>query len=172
MSATLDLANAPLVSQTGVWTWDVAQDSAFTDPVVARLFNITEAEGQEGQPLGRMLEAIHPDDRSQVADNIKQGLAGKPFRERYRVRSKRLGERTVVATGRCFFAPDKKPNFFAGYLIDVSRPIVSDLDLLSIHMAACRDVAKRVDNSAITYLFEALEQEVSLFHRSSGILVA
>lgn len=168
MSVSLDLANAPLVSQTGLWTWDVTRDLVFSDPVLSRVFGISEEQGREGQPLGSMLEAVHPDDRTLVSDNITKCLSGTPFHQRYRVLSRRFGERTVVAIGRTFYGADRKPTHFPGYIIDVSVPLVSDAELLSIHLAACRDVAQRVDSSAVTYLFESLEQEVSRLKRASG----
>lgn len=145
----------------GLWSWDVQRDIAFTDQVASQYFNVTEREGMEGRPLARLLTAVHPDDRNRVDQGIRHALGGAPYRLRYRVFSRALGERTILASGRCFFNPDGKPNLYPGFVVDVSENTGTALQRLAGHLSASQVLAGTIGDPAISYLLEATQLEVN-----------
>lgn len=155
----------------GLWTWDVQRDIAFTDEVASQFFNLSADEGHAGRPLDRLLTAIHPDDLLRVRQCIEGAIAGSPYRVRYRVLSRTLGERTVLANGRCFFDATGKPSFYPGFIIDVSEAAGSAIERLSGHLAAGHELARQIKDPALSYLLEAAQFEVDRLRRGNGISV-
>ncbi len=144
----------------GVWSWDVTRDIVYTDPVVSRLFNLLPSEGAAGQPLSRILRAIHPDDLPKVRETVAQALKGEPFEMRYRVISRDLGERKVLASGRCYFDTNGKPTIYPGFVLDLSERESELLAQLAAHLSACLEIARRLDLRAISYLLNVTKNEM------------
>lgn len=157
------------ISPVGLWTWDVQRDLAFTDEVAAQYFNVTALEGHEGRPLKRLLDAIHPEDRPRVDRSVKDTLGGAPYRVRYRVLSQVLGERTVLANGRCFFDASGKPSFYPGFVIDVSEVTGMSIKRLSEQLAVSRELAHKIGDPAVSYLLEAAQFEIDVLLSKGGI---
>jgi len=152
----------------GLWTWDVQRDITYTDEVASQFFNLSASEGHEGRPLDHLLTAIHPEDLPRVERCIKDAIAGSPYRVRYRVLSRTLGERVVLANGRCFFDPAGKPSFYPGFIIDVSEVAGTAVERLSGHLAAGQELARQIRDPALSYLLEAAQFEVDRLRKGNG----
>jgi len=164
-----DNSEARHISPVGLWTWDVQRDLAFTDEVACQYFNVTAREGHEGRPLNRLLDAIHPEDLPRVDRSIKDALGGTPYRVRYRVLSRQLGERSLLASGRCFFDPGGQPTFYPGFVIDVSGLVGTAIERLSGQLTVSRELASKIGDPAISYLLEAAQFEVDELLSKGGI---
>lgn len=151
----------------GVWSWDVTRDIVYADPLVSRLFNLLPSEGATGQPLSRLLKAIHPDDLSKVRETVAQALKGEPFEMRYRVISRDLGERKVLASGRCYFDTDGKPTIYPGFVIDLSERESELLAQLAAHLSACMEIARKLELRAVSYLLKATKNEMDHLNNQS-----
>ncbi len=140
----------------------------FADDVAAQYFNVTTSEGHEGCSLQQMLKAIHPEDHPAVDSSIRNALSGTPFRIKCRVLSQRLGERIVLANGRCFLDEYGKPSYCPGFVMDISDTAGSTIERLSGHLAAALDLARGLDGDALLYLLEAAKHEVGNLRRTKG----
>lgn len=156
------------ISPVGLWSWDVQRDIAFTDEVSSQYFNVTAREGHEGRPLSRLLEAIHPEDLPRVDRSIREALGGASYKVRYRVLSRQLGERSLLASGRCFLDPAGQPSFYPGFILDISELAGAAIERLSGHLAVSQELARKIGDPAISYLLEATQFEVDRLRRANG----
>ena len=67
------------------WTWDLATDRVVADPNLARLFSVSPEDAAGGK-VTMYLQAIHPDDRTRIAEGIADALAhSEGYQAEYRV---------------------------------------------------------------------------------------
>ena len=106
----------------GRWKWDIVHDRIDADAAVALLFNLEPAVARAGASLDRYLEAVHPEDRERASRDIAASLlAGRAYRQEYRVRSVDGVTRRILARGRIQRNAAGRPKWGRVLLIDVTQ---------------------------------------------------
>jgi PAS domain S-box-containing protein len=110
---------ALMAGEVATFEWSVPDDLVWGDRNFARMFGI-EALEAERAPIGRYLEAIHPDDRRGVVERLQQTVeTGAPYEAEYRVL---VGEqvRWVVARGTGERDATGRVVRFPGAIVDIT----------------------------------------------------
>ncbi|MCJ2045374.1 PAS domain-containing protein [Methylobacterium sp. J-078] len=116
----------------GRWKWDIVHDRVYADAAVALLFNLEPAVARAGVSLDRYLEAVHPEDRERAIQGLAASLlAGRAYRQEFRVRSADGVTRRILARGRIQCDAAGRPKWGRVLLIDVTQ------DPLEATGAAC-----------------------------------
>ena len=105
----------------GTFVWDVPSDRITADAGYARLFSVDPALLAAGVPIGTLLPAIHPEDRSRVEAAIDLGLKGGPFEAEYRLTQADGSLRWVIVRGRCEHDAEGRPLRFPGVVVDITE---------------------------------------------------
>lgn len=150
---------AALSPASGVWTWDVRRDLVFSDAAVSHLFNLSPSAGAAGQPMERMMSVLHPTDRRRLDNAIRVGLKQGPFFRRYRLTTKRLGERRIIVTGSVFTDAEGTACCCPGHIVDVTDT-THCVEVLARRIAEGRSLAETLDHSGIIYLLDAISSEI------------
>ncbi len=106
------LAEAQALAHIGSWSWDVASDKITWSDELYRIYGLTP---QSARPLsyGSFLDAIHPDDRRQVADIVEaSSRSGEPFTFEHRIVRPDGTQRWVQGRGRVAMAEGKPVRMF------------------------------------------------------------
>ncbi|HER8900595.1 TPA: PAS domain-containing protein [Streptococcus pyogenes] len=150
----------------GVWTSDTVNNLVIADQRVCEYFNVDPSQGQSGTPLRTFLEAVHPDDRSELTQRIATAMAnGEAFQASYRVLSAIHGLRQVHASGQCFHDRDGECTHLSGYLLDadaVAHTPAGPAELLSAvveQLMQARDLADEAGETLLRRLIEAVMLE-------------
>ena len=107
---------------TGTWYWEVVSDRFTADRRFAGFFSLDPDAMQQGVPLARVLQAIHPDDTARVAAQIDRTLAdGGRYRAEYRVDQGDGSFRWVEATGRVTRDDAGRALTFPGVIVDIEE---------------------------------------------------
>ena len=116
------LESALIAAEVGTFEWNIVDDRLYGDPNFERFFGIAlDAIG--AAPLGRFIEAIHPDDRARAMARIEHSMAtGEPCEVEYRIV---VGDRTrwVVARGKVEYDAAGRAVRFPGVLLDVTERV-------------------------------------------------
>ncbi|HEY8564951.1 MAG TPA: PAS domain-containing protein [Beijerinckiaceae bacterium] len=105
----------------GTWLWEVACDRITADERFAWLFNVSPELARNGAPLSAFLDAIHPEDRPRVADEIANAVAqGGEYATEYRVIATDGSIRWISARGHCERDEAGRPVRFPGAVVDVT----------------------------------------------------
>jgi PAS domain S-box-containing protein len=116
----LDLALTAF-GTVGTWVWDVKSDRVVSDERFAQVFGVEPQAARTGVPLSVFVNAIHPDDRPQVAETIARTVAeGGDYECEYRVTMRDGTVRWVNARGRCERDAAGQPLRFPGAIVDVT----------------------------------------------------
>jgi PAS domain S-box-containing protein len=118
--ARLELASegAGLV---GHWDWDVDADIVTADANFARLYDVPASEAARGVPIGRFIDAVHPDDRDAIRQQIDAAIAERgELRAQYRVQRPDGEIVWVLALGRISGGDGSGPLRLPGISIDIS----------------------------------------------------
>lgn len=119
--AQLELA-AQGVGLVGHWDWNVDADIVTADASFADLYNVPIAEAARGVPIGRFLEAIHPDDRDLLGERIDAALRERvELHVQYRVQRQNGDIVWVLALGRVSGGDGTEPLRLPGISIDVTE---------------------------------------------------
>ncbi|HET8552940.1 MAG TPA: PAS domain-containing protein [Gammaproteobacteria bacterium] len=115
------LARAMNYGRVGTWTIVWPSEKVYTDPLIARLFQVP-AEDEQGGPLEHYLAAIHPDDRDRVATEIAEAFAqgGGYHQSQYRIPQPDGADCWVDARYQVDCTADGEPLRMAGVLLDVT----------------------------------------------------
>lgn len=104
----------------GHWSWNVDANIVTADASFATLYNVPVAEAALGVPIGRFLEAIHPDDRETLGQQIDTALHERAeLRVQYRVRTSSGDVVWILALGRVS-GGGSEPLHLSGISIDVT----------------------------------------------------
>ena len=104
----------------GTWVWDVQTDTVFADEAFAAAFPVQALDAQSGPSISRLLEAIHPEDLSNVKTAIAESLnKGTPYRAEYRVRTRNARWLWVEASGYVEHDATNRPLRFPGVMVDI-----------------------------------------------------
>lgn len=91
-----------------------------------------------------ILRHQHPDDRASVAEALEQVLSGEPFSSRHRIIDGAGCTRTVVVVGDLITDPAGAPIGIAGFYVDVTKSVQSDVAAGISEMAGSRE---RIDQA-------------------------
>jgi hypothetical protein len=108
-------------AEIGTWTWDIQADRVYADRNFAKMFHVSGTDANGG-PIGVYLDAVHPEDRPGVEDNIAESLAtGKPYQYYFRLRHRDGRIRYVHARGKIDRDSDGKPAWMPGVILDITQ---------------------------------------------------
>lgn len=142
----------------GTWVWDIPKNCFTADEPFANAFGLDAERCRTGIELAEVVETVHPDDQTGLADAINSAIArGGPYSHQYRVRRADHRYYWIEANGRVELAADGTPLSFPGVLINIED----------------RHAIERERDSAIAQLYalnETLEQRVT--DRSTALMVA
>lgn len=106
----------------GTWDWDVAEDRVTCDDQFAALFNLDSLRGGLGAPMEDFINAIHPEDRDRVSDEIANAIRNvATFKSEYRVVAPDGRLTWIVASGRPRLDASGVVHRFPGVAIDVTQ---------------------------------------------------
>jgi hypothetical protein len=105
----------------GFWMWDILRDEARADPVSALLFNISPARSRAGVSLSDLMEAVHPDDRTHIAQVILDCVrTGGSYTAEYRVCSPEGRLRWLFTRGHFYLDEGGRPTTGRGVIVEIS----------------------------------------------------
>lgn len=105
----------------GMWYWDVPNDRLYADARTAALFGVDPAESIRGSRVDSYIQGIHPDDRDDVAREVKRCVQlGIDFRSEYRI-SSAAGERLLAAVARCHHTENGAATLYVGVAFDITE---------------------------------------------------
>jgi hypothetical protein len=108
-------------AEIGTWTWDIQADRVYADRNFAKMFHVSGTDANGG-PIGVYLDAVHPEDRAGVEENIAASLAsGKSYQYYFRPRHRDGSIRYVHARGKIDMDPDGKPAWMPGVILDITQ---------------------------------------------------
>ncbi|MBU1331710.1 MAG: PAS domain-containing protein [Gammaproteobacteria bacterium] len=127
----------------GCFVWDIESGLLTGDERFARTFGFVLADAQNGVPMARKAEAIHPDDRERVARLVDLTIrTGEPYSAEYRIRREDGAYMWVLASGRCEYEGHGQALRFPGVLIDIHERKVAETALLQL----TRTLEQRVED--------------------------
>lgn len=117
----LQLQDALAIGKVGSWMWDIENDLVVANPTLAKLFGVDSRSIIDGVPIKTFLQAIHPDDRTRVMNEINQSIdEGLSYESEYRVISQEGTVSWVLARGR--LETDKNhTKRFPGVIVDITE---------------------------------------------------
>jgi len=117
------LESALAAGGVGTWTYDLSADRVVADANLARLFSVT-SEDAAGGSLDVYLQAIHPDDRPQVARAIADAVAsGEVYEAQYRVVLPDGSHRWLATRGRVERDAEGEAIALPGVVLDVTEQV-------------------------------------------------
>ena len=105
----------------GSWAWDTRTNAVQWSAAAARLFGFDASA--EADPIGRLYEAVHPDDRDKVKRVVRSTASGEhqQYDIEYRLRQADGGYRWVSAIGELERDHDGAPTILAGVVSDATE---------------------------------------------------
>ena len=95
------LAEAQKMAHIGNWDWNIITDKVYWSDEMYHIFGLDPQE--VGATYNAFLSYVHPDDRDNVDNAVKEALNGKPYDIDYRIISANGEERIVHANGEVIF---------------------------------------------------------------------
>ncbi|RDL48068.1 hypothetical protein BLJAPNOD_05295 [Ensifer sp. M14] len=115
-------------TDSGIFTWDIAQDLVYADSALAELFGLAAEETKRGLPLKLYLERVHPDDKAYVARQMTETIIGERAQQSsFRVRTRSGRYVSIVAFGRCFRDRKDTPVLYSGIVVLESASSANEL---------------------------------------------
>ncbi|HSH55571.1 MAG TPA: PAS domain-containing protein, partial [Candidatus Limnocylindrales bacterium] len=106
----------------GTWLWDIQKNIVIGDQYMAAMFGVSEKAAAAGLPLKTFVQAIHPDDRRRVQDQIAEALKSQDLYEsEYRTVGKDGTVRWLIARGRTEADEQGNPVRFPGAIINITE---------------------------------------------------
>ncbi|MBD9596375.1 PAS domain-containing protein [Ensifer sp. ENS05] len=114
-------------ADSGIFTWDIANDIVYADPALAELFGLSAKETVRGLPLKLYLDRVHPDDRPHLAKTITETIVNARAQQSiYRVKTRGGYYVSVEAFGRCFCDKEGTPVLYSGIVVLENGPPTND----------------------------------------------
>ncbi|RXA21872.1 PAS domain S-box protein [Methanosarcina sp. MSH10X1] len=113
------LSEAQKMAHIGSWDWNLITDRIYWSDEVYRIFGLTP--DKYSLSLSKVLDNIHPDDRSFVGNAIKRALNGEPYDIEYRIIPADGKERIVHAQGEVNFDEKNAPVRMKGTVQDITE---------------------------------------------------
>lgn len=109
------------LSDAGIYNWNIAADLITGDAAVAYLFGLDPDAAYQGLSMGRYLERIHEDDRSDVVEAIHTAvLCSGTLQMQFRTLTVDGEYLEIIAFGRCFLDRGEQ-KFMSGVLHALPR---------------------------------------------------
>ena len=118
----------------GAWDWDVQADMIRADSRFALLYGVDPKMAEQGAPIARFFEGIHPDDLPMAQRAIERAMdptGDGTFISEYRVVDQGGNCRWVSAQGRCTFDDSGRPLRFPGVSYDIDDRKQAELAALA-----------------------------------------
>jgi PAS domain S-box-containing protein len=117
-------------SSVGTWTWDLASDRLMADECTARMYSIAASAAAKGLPAAAYLQAVHEEDRTDVADALERAIAlCGAYDIEYRVRQGDGAVRWLQARGRVESDGAGDAAYFHGAVIDITNRKILELSM-------------------------------------------
>ncbi|KQP11201.1 hypothetical protein ASF28_09150 [Methylobacterium sp. Leaf99] len=169
-AAQILLQDALDASETiGRWEYDVINDRAYADALVALVFNLDPLAAETGAPLKAFLAGIHPDDRERATQTIARSVEdGLSCTLEYRVCSADGVTRWVLDRGRFTHDREGRPTRGTGILVDITQmkqeaaaPVLtSPLERAAEHCLAAREAIHELPHSVLHQMSDMLLFEI------------
>ncbi|MBK9145580.1 MAG: response regulator [Candidatus Melainabacteria bacterium] len=118
--AEASLKLALRASQTGVWSWNIEDDTVDCDELTLSLINVDP--GRDFGSLDEFLIFVHPEDRKRVEESVRQAVDGNTdFEEDFRVIPLRGDIRHLSASGRSIADTGGRVNRITGVVREITR---------------------------------------------------
>ncbi|QOY94108.1 PAS domain-containing protein [Massilia sp. UMI-21] len=146
----------------GTWVWDIKSDQFTIDEGFANTFGMDPALGRQGISLERVMDTVHPDDKSGLTAAIAYAVErGGPYLHQYRVRRRDQIYYWVEANGRVERDAAGKPDRFPGVLIDITarRILEAERDRVA---AELRDLNATLERRVVERTSTLLETQEAL----------
>jgi PAS domain S-box-containing protein len=130
----------------GTWFWDIQADRFSVDSAFAQAFGLDPQLGQEGVPLARIMETVHPDDQEGMSAAINEAvIRGGHYAHQYRTLRADGRYYWLEGNGHVTHAPDGTPLTFPGVLIDIEerRAIEGERDRATAALRALADTLEQ-----------------------------
>ena len=115
--------------EIGTWEFDIANNSVYADPNLARMFGVT-LEESAGGPLEAFMNAIYLDDKQRVAASIQKAIeTDGAFEAEYRVIGADQAVRWVVARGQLERDDAGHAVRMPGVVVDITGQKHAELEL-------------------------------------------
>ena len=107
-------------SSAGLWDWDITTGHVFYAPRFKEMLGCTEEEFPN--QIGSFFDAVHPDDREEVQDELRAHLAGETttYDVEHRLRTRSGDYRYFHANGAAVRDENDQPCRMAGSLVDIT----------------------------------------------------
>lgn len=116
------LSDALAIGKVGSWLWEVEQNRVVMSETLAGLFGIDPADALRGLPLDAFTQAIHPEDRPRVLNEIDMAVQkGKRFESEYRLVSAKGRVSWVLARGRLEIGKGGHTSRMSGVIVDITE---------------------------------------------------
>lgn len=120
-AATLRFEATLSAAEVASWIWDIQHDSVIADRNLTKLFGVPD-ELAPSAPLALYAQAIHPEDRGRVTEQIERAIQTRAFfSAAYRVKGADGLYRSIIARGRVMFDDAGRPDVLAGVTLDITR---------------------------------------------------
>ncbi len=114
------LNEAQKIAHLGNWDWNPVTDELYWSDEVYRIFGLNPLEF--GATYDAFLNYVHPDDRGDVDNAVKEALLdGEPYEVDYRIVRADEGERIVHAQGKVVFDEKYTPVRVRGTVHDITE---------------------------------------------------
>ena len=138
MTAELAEARARLDStlpaaEVGTWTWHVQPNRIIADRNLARMFGVSESDAAGGS-LESYLQAVHPDDREEVASRVAAAIRdGQHYESEYRLLNPHGHVRWVIARGQIERDAQGNAVRLPGVVVDITARKLAEEQLRRNH---------------------------------------
>lgn len=116
------LDRALAYNAVGTWLWDIKNDKVLADKNSAKLFGLS-SDGQPVEaPIEAFTEAIHPEDKQRVQDEIQRAVKKRSaYESEYRIYDADGVLRWLLARGHVEVDEKNQPARFPGLVVDITE---------------------------------------------------
>lgn len=146
------MMNAAENADTGLWFWNLSEDTIFSTPKCGELFDISPNVSFTPQA---MTEIVHPEDRDRVEDAFQEArISGKRLNIEYRVIYSDGRIRRVSVCGNTHFDDKGEPQSIAGIARGISDSEIANEELSIVYAREkkARDEAEEANRAKDFFL--------------------
>lgn len=122
------MAVALAATRSGTFLWDIGENSFTADADAAAFFGLPSDGAEQGWPIERLLEQVHPEDCARVARAFHDAIVdGNPYQDCYRVIQSDGSVHHLFSRGHCFRGSNGVPAEYAGVIFDMTLYDEEDL---------------------------------------------
>ncbi len=139
-------------ADTGLWFWNLSEDTMFATPKCSELFEISPDESFTSQS---MMNIVHPEDRAEVEKVFRDSqVTGKPFNIEYRVIYSDGKIRWISVRGKTYFDRKGNPRNITGIVRGISDNEIANEELSIVYAREkkARDEAEEANRAKDFFL--------------------